>query len=62
ASNKAPDPFADLGLLPDALGYRLGFGGSLESSDEGLASTRQVLAATRSRVKGAIETRLSLEW
>ncbi len=55
--------FADLGLLPDALGYRLGFGGSLESSDiEGLASTRQVLAATRSRVKGAIETRLSLEW
>lgn len=55
--------FADLSLVPDARGYRLGFGGRLEHSDiEGLASTRQVLAATRSRVKGNIETRFSLEW
>lgn len=55
--------FADLGLLPDAGGYRLGFGGRLESSDiEGLASTRQVLGVNRSRVKGNVETRLSLDW
>lgn len=55
--------FADLGLLPDARGYRLGFGGRLEASDiEGLASTRKVLGATRSRVEDSIETRLGLEW
>ena len=55
--------FADLGLLPDARGYRLGFGGRIEASDiQGLASTRQVLGATRSRVADRVETRLGLEW
>ena len=55
--------FADLGLLPDADGYRLAFGGRLEASDiQGLATTRQVLGANRSRSEGRIETRLGLEW
>lgn len=55
--------FASLDLLPDARGYRLGFGGRIEASDiEGLATTRQVLGATRSRTEGRIETRLGLEW
>lgn len=55
--------FTDLGLLPDVRGYRLGFGGRLEASDiQGLASTRQVLGATRSRVADRVETRLGLEW
>ncbi|MDP1526314.1 MAG: BamA/TamA family outer membrane protein [Rhodocyclaceae bacterium] len=55
--------FASLGLLPDARGYRLGFGGRVESSDiQGLATFRQVLGATRSRTEGRIETRLGLEW
>lgn len=55
--------FADLGLLPDARGYRLGFGGRIEASDiQGLASTRQVLGASRSRVADRVETRLGLEW
>lgn len=55
--------FASLDLLPDARGYRLGFGGRFEASDiEGLATMRQVLGATRSRTEGRIETRLGLEW
>jgi len=55
--------FASLDLLPDAQGYRLGFGGRIETNDiQGLATTRQVLGATRSRTKGRIETRLGLEW
>ncbi len=55
--------FADLGLLPDERGYRLSFGGRLESSDiQGLASTRQQLGIARSRASEHIETRLSLEW
>ena len=55
--------FTSLDLLPDARGYRLGFGGRLEASDiEGLATTRQVLGVTRSRTAGRIETRLGLEW
>ena len=55
--------FASLDLLPDARGYRLGFGGRIEASDiEGLATTRQVLGAMRSRSEGRIETRLGLEW
>lgn len=53
----------DLGLQPDADGYRLAFGGRLERSDiEGLLIRRQVLGANRSRVEGRIETRLGLEW
>ncbi|MBK8121758.1 MAG: outer membrane protein assembly factor [Sulfuritalea sp.] len=55
--------FASLDLLPDTRGYRLGFGGRIEATDiEGLATTRQVLGATRSRTEGRIETRLGLEW
>ncbi|MDP2171885.1 MAG: autotransporter assembly complex family protein [Rhodocyclaceae bacterium] len=55
--------FTSLDLLPDTHGYRLGFGGRIEASDiEGLATTRQVLGATRSRTEGRIETRLGLEW
>ncbi len=55
--------FASLDLLPDARGYRLGFGGRIEASDiAGLATSRQVLGATRSRTEGRIETRLGLEW
>ncbi len=55
--------FTRLDLLPDARGYRLGFGGRIESNDiQDLATTRQVLGATRSRTQGRIETRLGLEW
>lgn len=55
--------FTSLDLLPDTHGYRLGFGGRVETSDiEGLATTRQVLGATRNRTEGRIETRLGLEW
>lgn len=55
--------FADLGLLPDARGYRLAFGGRLEASDiAGLASARQVLGATRSRVEDRVETKLGIDW
>lgn len=54
---------ADLGLLPDARGYRLAFGGLIEASNiQGLASTRQVLGATRSRAEDRVETRLGLDW
>lgn len=42
--------FTHLNLLPDARGYRLGFGGRIENSDiQGLATSRQQLGATRSR-------------
>lgn len=55
--------FASLDLQPDTRGYRLGFGGRIESSDiQGLKTARQVLGATRSRSEGRIETRLGLEW
>jgi translocation and assembly module TamA len=60
---KSQSVFADLALVPDQRGYRLGFGARAESSDiEGLLSQRQVLAVTRSRIAGLTETRLSLEW
>ena len=55
--------FTSLDLLPDARGYRLGFRGRIEANDiQGLATTRQVLGAMRSRTEGRIETRLGLEW
>ncbi len=55
--------FADVETQPDARGYRAAFGGRTERSDiQGLASTRQALAAARSRIEGHIETRLGLEW
>jgi translocation and assembly module TamA len=54
---------ATLDLPADERGYRLGFAGKLAASDiQGLASTRELLGVTRSRISGRIETRLGIEW
>ena len=55
--------FADLTLLPDERGYRLGFNSRIEHSNiQDLKISRQLLGVTRSRTAGRIETRLGLEW
>lgn len=55
--------YATIDTLPDALGYRLGWGAHVETTDiQGLKTTNQALSVARSRTQGQIETRLGINW
>ncbi len=55
--------FATIDTLPDALGYRLGWGAHVETTDiQGLKTSNQALSVARSRTQGQIETRLGINW
>lgn len=55
--------YATIDTLPDALGYRLGWGAHVETTNiQGLKTTNQALSVARSRTQGQIETRLGINW
>lgn len=55
--------YATIDTLPDTLGYRLGWGAHVETTDiQGLKTSNQALSVARSRIQGQIETRLGINW
>lgn len=55
--------FATIDTLPDAIGYRLSWGGRSEKTDiQGLETTNHALSVARSRTQGQIETRFGINW